>query len=72
MANPFDQFDQAQAQVQVNPFDQFDTPEVATPSVPQEPVQFGSGLTREDILSNPDYMNIIEQDLMLRQGGEGY
>lgn len=71
MANPFDQFDQAQAQVQVNPFDQFDTPEVATPSVPQEPVQFGSGLTREDILSNPDYMNVIEQDLMLRQGGEG-
>lgn len=69
MANPFDQFDQAQ--VQVNPFDQFDTPEVATPSVPQEPVQFGSGLTREDILSNPDYMNVIEQDLMLRQGGEG-
>lgn len=69
MANPFDQFDQVQTPA--NPFDQFDAPEATVPSVPSGPLEFQPDLTKEDILSNPDYMNVIEQDLMLRQGGEG-
>jgi hypothetical protein len=68
MANPFDQFDQQQEEVSQNPFDQFDGPEQQT--LPQNVPAFGKDLTREQIISNPDYMQVIEQDLMLRQGGQ--
>lgn len=64
MANPFDAFDQ-----QTNPFDQFDAPvEEATSEV--APLTFDKDLTEEQVISNPDYMQVIDQDLMLRQGGQ--
>lgn len=83
MANFFDQFDepkenqpqvvtpaevtQAPVVEPTNFFDQFDEPVEVTS---QEPYEFGTNLTREQILSNPQAMSVIEQDLMLRQGGE--
>jgi ribosomal protein S17E len=86
MANPFDQFDQRQEeQVSQNFFDQFDQRQEeqvsqnffdqfdgASQEAPVEAAQpsFGKDLTREQIISNPEYMQVIEQDLMLRQGGQ--
>lgn len=65
MTNLFDQFDQTG-----NLFDQFDKkPEIDIPVQKTGPVDFGSDLTKEDILANPDAMNVIEQYLMVQQGG---
>ena len=67
MTNFFDKFDRVEAPTGgQNFFDQFDS----TPVEQLKPITFGSNLTRSQILENPDYMSVIEQDLLLRQGGE--
>jgi hypothetical protein len=67
--NYFEQFEEQGAKPTGNYFAQFET---TTQEVPVEtvPREFGKDLTEEQIISNPDYMQIIDQDLMLRQGGQ--
>jgi hypothetical protein len=74
--NIFDQLGQEPTAVQsTNIFDQFSPQTLVLSQVeevqPTKEITFGSDITKEEILSNPSYMSIIEQDLMLRQGGAG-